>query len=92
MTSTNKKGRLMVYCQNCNKYYIMNDEQFNWTCPGCGALMLCMRCTRCGYKWNVRKTGKLPKICANEKCKSPYWNRERILNRKGKLVPYDEKD
>ena len=31
------------------------------------------RCLRCGYEWIPRKS-ELPKVCANKKCKSPYWN------------------
>lgn len=33
-------------------------------------------CTRCGYTW-FQRGDKLPKTCANPKCKSPYWNVER---------------
>lgn len=37
-----------------------------------------LMCTRCGYRWLQRAAGPLPKVCASKKCKSPYWNRERI--------------
>ena len=30
-------------------------------------------CSRCGYSWYPRTPTK-PKVCANKKCKSPYWN------------------
>ena len=32
-------------------------------------------CTRCGYKWAGRPNK--PKTCANKKCKSKYWDKER---------------
>lgn len=35
------------------------------------------QCNRCEYEW-ASKT-KEPKTCANTKCKSPYWNKERIF-------------
>lgn len=43
------------------------------------------RCTRCGYRWfprnlspeNLNDIGEPPPKCANRKCQSPYWNRER---------------
>ncbi len=30
-------------------------------------------CTRCGHGW-IATTKKLPKRCANPRCRSPYWN------------------
>jgi len=33
-------------------------------------------CKRCGHVWKARK-GSVPKVCP--KCKSPYWNKEKIL-------------
>lgn len=35
-----------------------------------------LECKRCGHKWTPRSP-KLPKVCANSKCNSPYWNKER---------------
>jgi hypothetical protein len=32
-------------------------------------------CKRCGYSWVPRVEN--PTVCANKKCKSPYWNRKR---------------
>ncbi|MBP1684955.1 MAG: hypothetical protein H6Q33_1098 [Deltaproteobacteria bacterium] len=35
-------------------------------------------CERCGYQWIQRTAGAPePKVCANRKCKSPYWNKPR---------------
>ncbi|MHA1621618.1 MAG: hypothetical protein ACTSVO_05690 [Candidatus Heimdallarchaeaceae archaeon] len=31
-----------------------------------------VRCTKCGWVWLPRF--KNPKMCANQKCRSPYWN------------------
>lgn len=88
----NRKGRMMIYCQSCDKYMVMDDADFNWTCPVCGNLMVTMRCSRCGTKWRVRNMDKLPSICANPKCHTPYWNRERVRDRKtGKYIPADKR-
>jgi len=35
-----------------------------------------IKCNRCGYEWYPR-TPEKPKNCANKKCNSPYWNKER---------------
>jgi predicted Zn-ribbon and HTH transcriptional regulator len=35
------------------------------------------RCERCGYEWAQRDPKKTPKVCANPKCKSPYFDRPR---------------
>lgn len=40
-----------------------------------------LKCTRCGYEWHPRAE-RLPKVCANRECKSPYWNRKRTLKRR----------
>lgn len=32
-------------------------------------------CNRCGHSWVPRVEN--PTVCANKKCKSPYWNKER---------------
>lgn len=34
-------------------------------------------CKRCGHKW-IPRTDSLPTICP--RCKSPYWNKERLNN------------
>ena len=33
-------------------------------------------CGRCDYQWASRTES--PKTCANEKCRSPYWNKKRV--------------
>lgn len=39
-----------------------------------------LKCSRCGHEW--KKRGKhLPEICPNLKCKSPYWNHERVRDK-----------
>jgi hypothetical protein len=32
-----------------------------------------VRCLQCGWVWLTR-FNRLPVICANKKCQSPYWN------------------
>jgi len=41
------------------------------------------RCERCSHKW-VPRGKAVPVICP--KCKSPYWDRKRKLNKKGSIV------
>ena len=33
-------------------------------------------CNRCDYVWYSKK--EEPQVCANQKCNSPYWNKERV--------------
>jgi len=42
-------------------------------------------CCRCGYKWPKKNNadGK-PTVCANQKCKSPYWDKAKRLEDYGK--------
>jgi hypothetical protein len=35
------------------------------------------RCERCGHEWIPKQLGKEPKVCPNQNCHSPYWNRPR---------------
>lgn len=44
-----------------------------------------LKCTRCGHEWTPRE-GVAPKVCPNPKCKSPYWDREKVrfFNKKKK--------
>ncbi len=39
-----------------------------------------LECLRCGHTWYPR-TNRLPKVCPNRKCKSPYWNKPRKKGR-----------
>lgn len=36
-----------------------------------------LKCKRCGHEWYPRSRKK-PDRCANKKCNSPYWDKERI--------------
>lgn len=36
-----------------------------------------VRCRRCGHVWMPRTRGK-PRRCASVKCRSPYWDRDRV--------------
>lgn len=35
-----------------------------------------LTCTRCGHAWTPR-SDKIPDVCPNPQCKSPYWNKPR---------------
>ncbi len=48
----------------------MKFESKNWD----------LQCERCGHEWTTRGD-KLPKTCV--KCKSPYWDRPRLVLREG---------
>lgn len=71
-----KRGKLVLYCNRCNHYFKISEEKFRGVCPKCGEPLDTYRCTRCGHEWFPKEYGKMPKFCA--KCRSPYWNRERI--------------
>lgn len=40
------------------------------------------QCERCGHIWTPRKSKEEPRVCP--KCKSPYWNTPRKVERKAK--------
>ena len=49
-----------------------------------------LECKRCGHKWTPRSSF-LPHNCANPKCNSPYWNKERrVINDKFVLDPNEK--
>lgn len=53
-------------------------------CPKCGYTFSDkLVCKRCGHKWKPR-SDKLPIVCPNPKCKSPYWNKLRKKNKNKK--------
>lgn len=62
-----KKDLTMVTCPNCGKDFDLNQK---------------LKCLRCGHEWYAKDPNKLPKVCPNPKCKSPYWDRERIKEKK----------
>ncbi|MCW6159521.1 MAG: hypothetical protein LVQ95_00320 [Candidatus Micrarchaeales archaeon] len=41
-------------------------------------------CSRCGHEWISRDPKKFPLTCP--KCRSPYWNRQRIRHATKKLM------
>jgi len=55
-------------------------------CPKCGHPFeiepKMLKCKRCGHEWYQRNPHKLPTVCPNPKCKSPYWNQERRREKK----------
>lgn len=54
-------------------------------CPYCQRKFeLNFKCKRCSHEWTPR-SNKPPRVCP--KCKSPYWDRERIrLVKKGEKI------
>ena len=41
------------------------------------------RCYRCGHEWIPREKGDIPRVCP--KCKSPYWDRPKRINKNEKF-------
>lgn len=41
------------------------------------------QCGRCGYVWFSRNVA--PRTCNSRRCRSPYWNRERLDGRETRL-------
>jgi predicted Zn-ribbon and HTH transcriptional regulator len=39
-----------------------------------------LKCKRCGYEWIPRSYEK-PNRCANPKCRSPYWDKDRRVKK-----------
>lgn len=76
MALTPTHGRMIMYCETCNHYFVTTPETFSGDCPKCGYVTTKRRCTRCGHVWKARSALYIAQICP--KCKSPYWNRERV--------------
>ena len=77
MALTPTHGRMLMYCEYCNHYFVTTKDTFSGECPACGKISLIRRCTRCGHKWKARTNLYIAQVCP--KCKSPYWNRERTM-------------
>lgn len=78
-------------CEAEMEFFMDNKVKDMHQCPACGRLLLrfkgldcerwfrpdiALQCLRCGWTWRQRGD-KLPKVCPNPRCKSPYWNRPR---------------
>jgi hypothetical protein len=46
-----------------------------------------LKCLRCGWEWQPKYKGRIPKTCANPACRSPNWQKP-----KGYIKPYTWKD
>jgi hypothetical protein len=46
-----------------------------------------LECNRCFYAWwpRITRDGRtvIPQVCPNSKCKSRYWNKERVFASRG---------
>ena len=56
-----------------------------------GIVLPTLKCKRCGWRWFPR-VPKLPKVCPNPKCKSPYWDKDYVRADKVKELDYISKD
>ena len=73
-------GRERIYwCSGCHAYYRCDESDYTGTCPACNVWNSQHRCSRCGHEWrsNLAFYGRTSRVCP--KCKSPYWNRERVM-------------
>ena len=84
-----KRGRLVIWCENCsneagkNFFFYSTEENFSNHCPKCRQLLIKRKCVRCGHTWTPRvHNAHLAAVCP--KCASPYWCRERVLNKEDK--------
>lgn len=66
-------------CAVCG--WVIARRGWTGTCPDCGRLLGSHTCTRCGHTW-VPRMRTPAKVCPA--CKSPYWNKKRVIRRKEK--------
>lgn len=71
---------MVVWCQGCGAYFASDERHI---CPRCHIKAVTMRCTRCGHTWAL-SSDRLPQACPSKSCKSPYWDRERMVSRRRK--------
>ena len=71
-----------VICPYCKHVWMRKTDTKSRACPKCHRTVVprtpreMLTCNRCDYTWEPRASGKLPGTCP--KCKSPYWNKERV--------------
>jgi len=77
-----KVGRVVLWCRSCGVWFYAGTDagQITTICPKCRHIVTTAKCIRCGYEWDMRGR-TLPKRCASQDCRSPYYNRERIRER-----------
>jgi len=71
--------KFIRYCPICEKWHDSDNNEFK-ACPLCNSDIREVKCNRCNHVWTPRK-GNYPTICANPRCKSPYYNKERNLEK-----------
>lgn len=69
-----------MWCSACDRFIAYPEGKFSGTCRRCGDRMIKRRCTRCGHEWSPQSWDSVANRCP--KCKSPYWNRARMADRK----------
>lgn len=74
------QGQMLMWCASCRVFFPTSEASFDWTCPRCRQAVRTLRCYRCGHEWTPRAQS-LPRCCAGKTCKSPYWNRARMVAR-----------
>ena len=72
-----KQGDLVMWCQDCETFVSYPDGKFDNGCRKCGETMVRRKCYRCGHEWVPNARGSVPARCP--RCKTPYWNRARVV-------------
>ena len=68
------RGKEIYHCPYCG-WYLPSGGRYTGICSSCGRGAYGFVCCRCGHQWKPRRKA-LPNVCP--KCKTPYWNRQRI--------------
>ena len=74
--------KVEIVCPYCGHVWMRNTDTKSRACPKCHRIVVprtpreMLTCNRCGNVWEPRASGKVPGTCP--KCKSPYWNKERV--------------
>jgi len=72
-----RQEQIMLKCPSCGRLLLRAyGQDICWYVPGTALIAALLNCLRCGHNWRP-KSDKLPKVCPNPKCKSPYWNKPR---------------
>lgn len=68
------------WCERCNSWFeVPKDSNELERCTKCGQYPTRCKCNRCGHEWGLGAS-RYPKVCV--KCKSPYYRRKRIQDRR----------
>lgn len=64
----------IMYCHRCDRWQPWDREKR--VCLVCGSETGTLTCGRCGHVWIPH--GRTPRTCPDDRCRSPYYCRERV--------------